>query len=390
MSDDGGLDGLDAAVDRLLREFPPGSTAPQRFLEAQFDLGLAWVHHPVGAGGRGASCALQAHVDGRLAAVDAPRTPGAQVIGKGMAAPVLMQYGTAVQQQRYLRPIFSGEEIWCQLFSEPGAGSDIAGLAANAVRDGDTWVVNGQKVWTSLGHVARFGLLVARTDATVPKHRGLTFFVCDMHAPGVEVRPLRQLTGDAEFNEVFLSDVEIADDQRLGDVGNGWAVVLATLMNERATLGTASQATVALDALLDAWTHADIRPPAYRDRIARLWSEVECLRLMSARRSGGAGGPGAEASLLKLGTAELGQRILDTLVTVLGAAGMLVDSYEMHRPEQLGLVGPPTRMFLRSVASTIEGGTSNVQRNIIAERVLGLPGDVRVDRDVPWLDVLRG
>ena len=217
-------------VEALLSEQPPGTTEPLEFLRAQFDAGLAWVHFPEGLGGLGLARGHQSLVNDLLGAAGAPdNDPGRIGIGLGMAAPTILAFGTDEQKQRFLRPLWTGEEVWCQLFSEPGAGSDLAGLATRAVPDGDAWVVNGQKVWTSSAHKARFAILVARTDPTVPKHAGLTYFVCDMSDPGVEVRPLRQITGEAEFNEVFLTDVRIPDGHRLGAVGEGWKVANATL-----------------------------------------------------------------------------------------------------------------------------------------------------------------
>src|SRR6202140_1802688 len=209
----------------------PGSPPGVEFLGARFDAGLAWVSFPLGLGGLGVSPDLQGFVERELRAVDAPNEADRNVIGYGMAAPTNLTHGTEEQRRRYLRPLFTGEEIWCQLFSEPGAGSDVAGLATRAVRDGDEWVVNGQKVWTTLAHLARWGMLVARTDTEAPKHRGLTYFVIDMHGPGVEVRPLRQMTGEAEFNEVYFTDARVPDAERLGAVGEGWHVALTTLMN---------------------------------------------------------------------------------------------------------------------------------------------------------------
>src|SRR3984885_12717916 len=224
----------------LVADHDPSSTPAVEFLGARFDAGLAWVSFPAGRGGLGLSPALQGLVERELRAVDAPNETDRNVIGYGMAAPTILTHGTDEQRTRYLRPLFTCEEVWCQLFSEPGAGSDVAGLATRAVRDGDEWVVNGQKVWTTLAHTSRWGLLLARTDPDVPKHRGLTYFVADMHAPGVEVRPLRQLTGEAEFNEVFLTDVRVPDANRLGEVGEGWRGANATLMNERVSIGNAS------------------------------------------------------------------------------------------------------------------------------------------------------
>src|SRR5438477_4376139 len=226
-------------VDQLLSEHPPKHTHPREFLGHQFDRGLAWVQFPEGQGGLDASPKLQKLVDERLRAAGAPFTAMRNPIGLGMAAPTIVTHGSEKQKKRYLRPLFTSEEIWCQLFSEPGAGSDVASLSTRAVRDGDEWIVNGQKVWTTLAHLSRWGMLVARTDPEQPKHKGLTYFVVDMHAPGVEVKPLRQITGEAEFNEVFFSDVRIPDSERLGDVGDGWRVSLTTLMNERVSIGGA-------------------------------------------------------------------------------------------------------------------------------------------------------
>ncbi|MDQ1466094.1 MAG: hypothetical protein QOH10_509, partial [Actinomycetota bacterium] len=217
--------------EQLLREHDPVTTPAVEFLGAQFDLGLAWVHFPEGNGGLGLSPRLMNVVNARLGEAKAPSPYGRNPIGYGMGAPTVVTHGSDVQRKRYLRPLFTGEEIWCQLFSEPGAGSDVAGLSTRAVRDGDEWVVNGQKVWTTLAHVSRFGMLIARTDPDAPKHKGLTYFVVDMKAPGVEVRPLVQITGEAEFNEVYFTDVRIPDDERLSDVGEGWRVSITTLMN---------------------------------------------------------------------------------------------------------------------------------------------------------------
>jgi alkylation response protein AidB-like acyl-CoA dehydrogenase len=224
-------------TEQLLAEYPPATTDPVTFLGAQFDLGLAWIHFDEGFGGLGLARSLQRPVIERLQAAGAPSAGQRNPIGAGMAAPTIATWGTDEQKKRYLRPLFTGEEVWCQLFSEPGAGSDVAALATSAVPDGDDWVVNGQKVWTTLAHLASFGILVARTDPNLPKHSGLSYFIVDMHAPGVEVRPLRQITGEAEFNEVFFSDARIPNANILGNVGDGWRVSLTTLMNERVSIG---------------------------------------------------------------------------------------------------------------------------------------------------------
>src|ERR1700686_1586471 len=223
----------------LLADHDPASTAPVEFLGARFDAGLAWVSFPLGLGGLGVSPDLQGFVERELRAVDAPNEADRNVIGYGMAAPTNLTHGTEEQKQRYLRPLFTGEEIWCQLFSEPGAGSDVAGLSTRAERDGDEWLLNGQKVWTTLAHISAFGLIVARTNPDVPKHKGMTAFLVDMRSFGVEVRPLFQITGEAEFNEVFFTDVQMPDSARIGGEGEGWHVAVTTLMNERVSIGGA-------------------------------------------------------------------------------------------------------------------------------------------------------
>jgi alkylation response protein AidB-like acyl-CoA dehydrogenase len=291
--------------------------------------------------------------------------------------------------------LFTCEEIWCQLFSESGAGSDVASLATRAVRDGDEWVVTGQKVWTTLAHIARFGMLLARTDPWVEKHNGLTYFVVDMQAPGIEVRPLRQMTGDAEFNEVYLTDVRIPDAERLSEVGKGWHAALVTLMNERVSIGGVirPRSEGAIRMALDLWETRAHLGPVYRDRLAKLWIDAEVVRLTNIRAAANAkaGIPGPEGSVAKLAFSELNQKIFEFCVELLGPAGMLYDSYELHPADiTIDAYSGPTRAFLRSRAATIEGGTSQIMRNIIGERVLGLPADVRVDKTLPWSKVPRG
>jgi alkylation response protein AidB-like acyl-CoA dehydrogenase len=311
-----------------------------------------------------------------------------------MAAPTIAVHGTAEQRARYLRPLFSGQEIWCQLFSEPGSGSDLAGLATRAVRDGDVWIVNGQKVWTTLGHIARFGLLVARTDPDLPKHLGLTYFICDMQAEGVDVRPLRQMTGDAEFNEVYLSDVRLSDDLRLGGEGEGWRVAMTTLMNERVSIGggRSQRGSGAIGVAVDVWKATGHDDPARRDQLMRLWVAAEVNRLTNIRagQMRRTGTPGPEGSVAKLTFAELNQAISELCVDLMGAEGQLYPDYDNPRRESVGFwTGDPRYFFLRARANSIEGGTSEVLRNILGERVLGLPGEPRVDKDLPWRDVPR-
>ena len=382
-------------LDDLLGNFDPKATKPVDFLRARFDAGLAWVWFPPGDGGLGVDPALQLQVERTLADVRAPNEAQRNPIGYGMGAPTIQAHGTPEQKKRYLRPLFSCEEIWCQLFSEPGAGSDVAGLATRAVRDGDEWVVSGQKVWTTLAHVARFGMLVARTDPEVPKHRGLTYFILDMTAPGVEVRPLRQMTGDAEFNEVFLTEVRIPDSDRLDAVGAGWRVATTTLMNERVSIGAGSPSRRKrpIDETVEIFRTRE-RSGAERDRLMRLWvrSEVGRLTNLRANQMRQVGTPGPEGSVAKLAMAELNQQIFELSVDLMGMDGTLYSrGYEMRRPERPGFAetGDATFGFLRARANSIEGGTSEIMQNILGERVLGLPGEPRADKDRPWSEVPR-
>jgi alkylation response protein AidB-like acyl-CoA dehydrogenase len=391
-------DRVRALCDQLLAELPPSETAASTFLGRQFDLGLAWVHFPEGCGGLGLSPGLQATINETLWAAGAPHAAAPNPIGHGMGAPTVVAHGSDAQKRRYLRPLFTNEEIWCQLFSEPGAGSDVASLSTRAVRDGDEWLVNGQKVWTTLAHVARFGMLVARTDPQAPKHKGLTYFVVDMHAPGVDVRPLFQLTGEAEFNEVYFTDVRIPDAERLGEAGEGWRVSLTTLMNERVAIGGTIPPRGAgfVGELLKVWAqtgpHDGPDGVATRDRVVQLWIRAEALRLTNIRagQRRAMGTPGPEGSIGKLAMAELHKDITSCALDLLGAEGMLFPAgYPMKRPERAALWHNPPQAFLRSRANSIEGGTTEIMKNILAERVLGLPGDVRVDKDRPWSEVPR-
>ena len=386
---------VDDLVTELLDECDPKTHDSITFLGTQFDRGLAWVHFPIGHGGLGINPKLQRVVNERLFAAGAPNPMYRNPIGHGMCGPTVVAWGTDRQKQRYLRPLFTGEEIWCQLFSEPGAGSDFAGLSARGVRDGDEWNVNGQKVWTTLAHQSRFGLLVVRTDAEAVKHAGLTAFVVDMHAPGVEVRPLRQMTGEAEFNEVFFNDVHIADAEMLGNPGDGWRVSLTTLMNERVSIGGTmpQKGSGTIQALTSTWAHLseDRRDPASLDEVMKLWSRAEVLRLTNIRANQNRkmGDPGPEGSIAKMAFADLNKDIYAKVIDLMGAEGMLYGSYEMVRPETAMMFETMQKAFLRSRANSIEGGTTEVMKNILGERVLGLPGDVRVDRDVPWSQVPR-
>jgi len=384
---------LRGLVEEFLAAHDPAAVEPLEFLRARFDAGLAWVHFPAGLGGRDARRALQPAVDAQFAAAGAPdNNPRRIGIGLGMAAPTILRHGTDEQRRRFLRPLWTGEEVWCQLFSEPGAGSDLAGLATSAVRAGEDWVVNGQKVWTSMAHRARWGILLVRSDPAVPKHQGLTYFVCDMTAPGVEVRPLRQLTGEAEFNEVFFTDVRLPDALRLGDVGDGWRVAQTTLMNERVAIGgfALPREGGMIGPLAATWRdRPDLRTPAAHDALLRLWVAAEASRLAGTRlrQQLAAGHPGPEGSAQKLVFARLNQEISGVEVELLGEEGLRYDDWTLRRPDQVNIFGRTAGYrYLRAKGNSIEGGTSEILRTIIAERVLGLPPEIRVDRDVAWKD----
>jgi alkylation response protein AidB-like acyl-CoA dehydrogenase len=389
-------DDLRGQVREFLAAHDPAATQPLDFLRARFDAGLAWVHYPPGLGGQGLPRALQPAVDAEFAAAGAPNNhPERNGIGLGMAAPTILAYGNDEQQKRWLRPLWTGEEVWCQLFSEPGAGSDLAGLATRAMQDGEQWVVSGQKVWTSSAHLARWGLLVARSNPDVPKHAGLTYFACDMTAPGVEVRPLRQMTGEAEFNEVFLTDVAIPDADRIGAVGEGWKVANATLMNERVAIGGGAVPREGgmIGAAARTWRQRpELRTPGLHDRILRLWADAEVARLAGVRlrQQLAAGKPGPEGSGAKLVFARLNQEISEFEVELAGSDGLRYEDWSMRRPEGANFYGrDPGYRFLRARGNSIEGGTSEILRNIVAERVLGLPSEIRVDKGVPWKDLPR-
>ncbi len=386
---------VDVLIDELLSTYPPSKVAPRDFLGAQFDAGLAWVHFPVGYGGLGLSPKHQRHINERLFAAGAPNPQARNPIGHGMCAPTVVEWGSDAQRGRYLRPLFTGEEVWCQLFSEPGSGSDFAGLSARGVKDGAEWICNGQKVWTTLAHLAKWGLLVVRTDTEAVKHAGLTAFVVDMEALGVEVRPLRQMTGEAEFNEVYFTDVRISENEMLGKPGDGWRVSLTTLMNERVSIGgtTPPRGSGPIGQVVKKWHElsSEDHTPVMRDELARLWIRAEVLRLTNVRASQmrKAGVPGPEGSIGKMASADLNKDIYEFVVDMLGLDGQLYGSYEMIRPEIAMGFDSFQKAFLRARANSIEGGTTEVMKNILGERVLGLPGDVRVDRDVSWSQVPR-
>ncbi|MBT8200662.1 MAG: acyl-CoA dehydrogenase family protein [Acidimicrobiia bacterium] len=383
------------AVERLLADNPPETTEDRDFWGAQYDAGLAWVQFPEGNGGLGVSPAHQTLVSSMLDEAGASqRNRLVNILGIGMGAPVINTFGTD-QQKQMLRPMFVVDEIWCQMFSEPGAGSDVAALATRAVRDGDEWIVNGQKVWTTLGHLAKWGMLVARTDPDVPKHKGLTYFLIDMESPGVEIRPLRQITGEAEFNEVYFTDARIPDSMRVGEIGDGWRVAIATLMNERVAIGgnVTPRESGSIGDVMKVWKERRPDDPGKRDELMKLWIEAEAMRLTTIRagQAREAGTPGPEGSTGKLHWAEANKRIYEFGMELLGADAMLFTDYSYRAPsaEQRREEKDIREKFLRSRANSIEGGTTQIMKNILGERVLGLPGEPRVDKDLPWNEVPR-
>ncbi len=351
--------------------------------------GFAGITWPVEWGGRGGTPIQQVIYNQEEARYVVPR--GFFEIGLGMCIPTLCTWGSEEQRHRYAPPALRGEEIWCQLFSEPAGGSDLAGLRTRAEKQGDEWIVNGQKIWTSGAHYSDYGILVARSDPSVPKHKGLTFFFLSMKSPGIEIRPIKQISGQSHFNEVFFTDVRIPDSQRLGAVGQGWQVSLTTLMNERLAVGDAPGPDFSeifeLARSLELEDGRAIENPAVRDKLADWYVKAQGLkytkfRTMTALSRGET--PGPEASIGKLVSASKLQEIASFGLDLLGQAGIMTDEQTM----------PAKALFqqalLYSPALRIAGGSDEILRNIIAERVLGLPADVRVDKDVPFNQLPTG
>ena len=345
--------------------------------------GWVCLHWPKEYGGRGAT-AVERVIWQQEEGIYFKLTTPFQ-IGEGMCGPTLMAYGSEADKRRYLPRIASGEEIWCQLFSEPSAGSDVAGLRTRAERDGDYWIINGQKIWTSGAHYSDYGILITRTDPTVPKHKGLTMFYIDMRSPGVEVRPIKQANGMQEFNEVFFTNLRVPDSQRLGAVGDGWNVSLTTLMNERMSIGArlATGFAELFDFCCNLMTEDGlaIDDRATRSRLAN-WAvknsglKYTSMRAISALSKGER--PGPENSIGKLVSGAMLQDIATYAMDLQGASGVLND------PETAEAAGQFQAMLMSSPSTRIAGGTDEILRNIIAERVLGLPGDIRLDKDVPF------
>lgn len=390
---------VEAALDAFLATNDPQTMDNIEFRGARFDAGLAWIHFPVGHGGMGLRPDLNRTVEKRL------RQAGAQAqdpstFFMALAGPTIVTHATDEQKERFLRPMFSGAERWCQLFSEPGAGSDFAGLGTKALRDGDEWIVNGQKVWNTMAHLGDWGMLVTRTNPDAPKHKGMTYFALDMHSEGVEVRPLRQITGEAEFNEVYMTDARVPDANRIGAEGEGWRVALTTLMNERAEIGggggaEAKKGGAARD-VVALWESIpeDRRNKADKETVMKLWIRGEIGRLTNKRAAEMArvGNPGPEFSVAKLAMAELNKEMYSFCINLMGMDGQIGYDYTFRRPEELEVTGASRGTqyaFLRTRANSIEGGTSEIMRNILGEQVLGLPGEPRIDKDQPWIKVPR-
>ena len=333
----------------------------QRKMHAAGWAGIAW---PKEYGGRGATLIEQALFSEEIARAKAPRP--ANILGLVMGGPVVIAHGTEEQKERFLEPILSAEEIWCQGFSEPESGSDLASLKTRATPENGGWRVSGQKVWTTFAHEAKWCMLLARSDTDAPKHKGLTYFICDMEQDGVEVRPLRQITGEAEFNEIFFEDAYVPDENVVGGEGNGWNVAITTLMHERAGIGAASAVALRreLDQLIDVLReNGAARDPVIRQRIAELKIGPEALRLGALRaltETMRTGIPGPEGSIAKWEWADLNQALTELATEALGPDALARDSEWSYR-------------FLRARANSIEGGTTEVLKNIVAERVLGLP-----------------
>ena len=346
------------------------------------DHGWACITWPAEYGGRGgtpAEAAIFAEESARAGVFG-----NAFAVGVSMAGPTIIAHGTDAQKKRYLRPTLRGEEVWCQLFSEPGAGSDLAGLSTRAERDGDEWVVNGQKVWTSGAHFSDLGILLARTDPSVPKHRGISYLLVDMHAAGIEVRPLRQMNGAAGFNEVFLTDVRVPVESTLGDVNAGWGVAMTTLANERTFMGGGGGRSMTFRDLASlARSHDADTDPVVRQGLAASFTRAEISRYLSMRvRTQTSRGlpPGPEASVAKLFAAWNLKRNTELALAIEGAAGMLGGA-------DAPVAGAWQQSFLGAPSIRIAGGSDEIQRNVMGERVLGLPGEPRVDKDVPFRDI---
>ena len=378
-----------APTDDAFRALSPLEQA-KIWQKRKYDAGWACIGWAPEFGGRGASAIEEVIWRQEESKYDLPAT--FFLIGQGMIGPTLMAWASDEDKARFLPPLASGEEVWCQLFSEPAGGSDLAALRTRAERDGDDWVINGQKIWTSGAHYSDYGVIVVRTDPTVPKHKGLSYFYTDMKAPGVEIKPIKQLTGDSDFNEVYFTDVRVSDSQRLGEVGQGWQVSLTTLMNERAAIGGSfGQIDVSLAMSVAAEVEIDGRPAledaAVRTRIADWYVQEAGLkytgyRTLTALSRGAL--PGPENSIGKLVGAPKMQAMSSYLMDLLGASGAIADE---ALAAKAGII---QRAYMGAPGLRIAGGTDEIMANIIAERVLGLPQEPRLDKGIPFNEVPTG
>ncbi len=378
-----------APTDDAFRALTPLEQA-KVWQKQKYDAGWACMGWAPEFGGRGASAIEEVIWRQEESQYDLPAN--FFLIGQGMIGPTLMAWASDEDKARFLPPLASGEEVWCQLFSEPAGGSDLAALRTRAERDGDDWVINGQKIWTSGAHYSDYGVIVVRTDPTVPKHKGLSYFYVDMKAPGVEVKPIKQLTGDSDFNEVYFTDVRVSDSQRLGEVGQGWQVSLTTLMNERAAIGGSfGQMDVSLAMSVAEEVEIDGRPAledaAVRARIANWYVQEAGLKYTGYRSltalSRGAL-PGPENSIGKLVGAPKMQAMSSYLMDLLGASGAIADE---SLAAKAGII---QRAYMGAPGLRIAGGTDEIMANIIAERVLGLPQEPRLDKGIPFNEVPTG
>ena len=379
--------GLSPAANRGDREATALRVAEtKKFQKALFDAGLAGLTYPTEYGGQGLDKAYDRVWREEYA--NYPQMTFELTISHGMCLPMLAEYGTDDQKRKYLADNISAETIWCQMFSEPGAGSDVASLQTKAVRDGDTWVINGQKVWTTLAHVSDYGVMIARTDPEVPKHAGISMFIVPMDAEGVEVRPIHQIDGGKHFNEIFFTDVTIPADNLLGDLNNGWNMATAMLMYERVAIGTGAGGGVRHDRadqlIEEATKRGVIDQPVLRQKIMKIYAKETVQSLVSMRtraelQAGKTPGPGG--SISKLAGTLIMNEVRDVSMEIVGAGGVAWEGEHGGGWQRAALTG---------LQGGIAGGTNEIQKNIIGDRVLGLPRDISVDKGVPFKELKVG
>lgn len=387
---DGWMEAIDSGDDEAYAK-ARGSFNPMGWMKTMGESGYGAPLWPKEFGGLSGEPWMQQIVREELGDYRLPLF-GINLLGVGLAGPTIIEHGNEAQKERYLKKILTGEEIWCQLFSEPGSGSDLASLSTRAVRDGDEWVVNGQKVWTSIAQYAKFGMLLCRTDPDVPKHDGLSYFILDMQTPGIDVRPLQELTGGSVFNEVYMTDVRVPHENLVSDTGDGWRCARTTLMNERATLAGLSIDTASMmgGSKRDPWQSfldqiPDKDNPVTRQEIMKIYilqqvKEITAFRAQSAKLRGDQ--PGPEGSFSKVFNAEYNQHKTSFSMNAAGIGSVAWTVGDKAAEDRAA-------SFLRARANTIEGGTSEVLRNQVGERVLGLPREPEVDRGIPWKEIKR-